>query len=255
MEDLLTSNVFGSIEYVPLNQGLELILEQTEMENGEHPITRIAPGSPVKYEFWPQVREADCKFCEPDVLISFETLEGRPILLLVEAKYRSEKSSSPDREIAPNDQLAREWDNLVVMAEKTKSIPLLLYTTAHLGFPSSDVKESVDEFICKRPSKQRVNVLWISWRRIQEVFSSSQYELLRDVAKILERLGLIFFKGIRTVNSIDIDWSFEIDKPKLFHKTAPTSFKWRYHTNKYTRFWSNLRDNPAHKWRFEKIVR
>ena len=46
------------------------------------------------------------------VLITIRTPESGSIIVLVEAKYLSGKSSDADTGKLPMNQLAREWDNL-----------------------------------------------------------------------------------------------------------------------------------------------
>ena len=52
---------------------------------------------------------------------------GTKTIILVEAKYKSGKSSEADDGEKPNDQLAREWDNLSVLARRKDLVPILIY--------------------------------------------------------------------------------------------------------------------------------
>jgi hypothetical protein len=53
--------------------------------------------------------------------------------LLVEAKYLSDKSSEEDAGIAPQDQLAREYDNLERKAKQENATPIFMYVTADMA--------------------------------------------------------------------------------------------------------------------------
>ncbi|MCL0091359.1 hypothetical protein M1N57_00595 [Dehalococcoidales bacterium] len=74
--------------------------------------------------------------------------------MMIEAKYLSEKSSYEDEGERPNDQLARELDNLEVLEpgdlgwNTTKAVVgrLLLYLTQDASIPSTALQESLREY-------------------------------------------------------------------------------------------------------------
>ena len=94
--------------------------------------------------------------CEPDVLIRIDPPEGDRYLVLIEAKYRSGKSS--DREPTANqtesnepiqdikDQLAREWQQPRLLAAKETRAPVLIYLTADVSYPREELIESQTSF-------------------------------------------------------------------------------------------------------------
>ena len=125
MEDILTSNVFGMMEYLKAKQELMSFLGKAQHINeaGEkESLCELLPSEPedVKYDFWPNWSEEKCIPCEPDLVLRIRYKEGVSYIILVEAKYHSGKSSEAsedDRDdTPPYDQLAREWDNLVSVA-------------------------------------------------------------------------------------------------------------------------------------------
>ena len=138
MEDILTSNVFGLLKYVPAREGLLKYLALAEEKDGKQPLVYLSSESELaqeslKYEFWPWWEESNCKGCEPDVAISLKIPGEQNLLVLIEAKYLSGKSSEADETTdKPNDQLATEWDNLYVRAGGLNNKPALIYLTAHL---------------------------------------------------------------------------------------------------------------------------
>ena len=152
------------------------------------------------------------------------------LLLLIEVKYLSGKSSFMNDGPLPNDQLAREWDNLVgLIAESDgmeNAIPYLLYVTADFGFPSKDVEEARTEFAMKRLGRRQPDVLWIPWRQLPEILSQSNQEILRDVSMVLIGLGLIPFKGVRVPETIAFSWSFS----RTYHwsRVGFTYVGWRF---------------------------
>lgn len=210
LEDLLTSNVFGSFKYLPPEDGLLPLLASSVDSNGNalpfdlQPISRER----VKYDFWPWIQESTGEGCEPDVIITLELLNDEKIIILIEAKYLSGKSSeASDESEAPKDQLAREWENLSRLAERKKAIPVLLYVTAHLSYPSKSIEDSRRELALKR--KESMRLFWISWRKLPKLYSNTKQDILSDLVKVLRRQGLTFFEGITTHYLPDITWSFK----------------------------------------------
>ena len=154
MEDILTSNVFGLFRYLSPDEGLLPFLALAEEGDRRRPLATLPAASTAEYQFWPGYRERDCIFCEPDVLIRITEPTGKRHIVLVEAKFHSGKSSEEDdQSIAPYDQLAREWDNLVCLAEDEGASAWLVYLTADYGYPFEDVEASRAAFHDKRPRK------------------------------------------------------------------------------------------------------
>lgn len=230
LEDLLTSNVFGSIKYVPLDEGLKRLLGSSTDIDGNAPIHALQAISSAKkepdYKFWePMPAEPGYKRCVPDVLITLQLVNNQQIIVLVEAKYRSGKSSEADEGEAPNDQLAREWDNLSHLAERENAIPILLYVTADFGYPRKNVEDSRREHVQKR-KKDNMNVFWISWRKLPKLFSDTKQGILSDLVKVLRRQGLTFFEGITIPDLLDVKWSFNVNWN--WSKYKECSFGWKY---------------------------
>lgn len=96
MEDILTSNVFGVLKYVPPEAALIPFLSKARTLGGEFPLASLSSHSEVTFEFWPWLEEPNCTPCEPDLLIRINSLDGKSILILVKAKYRSGKSSEEE---------------------------------------------------------------------------------------------------------------------------------------------------------------
>ena len=108
MEDLLTSNVFGLWRYISANFGLLQFLRTSQDVDG-NPIYLPLDDCKATLDFWPWLKEySDAKGAEPDVLVSLVYPSGEKLLILIEAKYLSGKSSFADKGETPNDQIARE---------------------------------------------------------------------------------------------------------------------------------------------------
>jgi hypothetical protein len=214
MEDILTSNVFGLMEYLPPEEALFPFLAESSDLVGEHPLAflRDVKGGAATYTFWPWWPGGEGRRgCEPDVVVEIDT-DGRSLLVLVEAKYRSGKSSGADEaeDTPPNDQLAREWDNLRLRAREADREPFLLYVTTDPGRPRSEMEDSVREYRAKRPGdSEPLHMLWLSWRHFPVALGNSEERMIGDLRAVLLRLGLEFFCGFRQFSPISRDaWRF-----------------------------------------------
>jgi hypothetical protein len=207
MEDMLTSNVFGIMKYLP---PFELLLPflAYAVDSEERPLLNgLDETSEVEYDFWPKLNEAGCNGCEPDVILRITETNGRKIILLIEAKYLSGKSSEADESAIPNDQLAREWDNLQLIAAGEGREPILLYLTAGLSFPSEDISASQKELETKRETQGIM--CWLSWRHLYTITKNSNCEMQKDLSRLMEKMQLTFFHGFSLLTEITpINWQF-----------------------------------------------
>ena len=64
LEDILTSNVFGLLKYLPPEEGLFPFLSHAQTLDGRRPLEGAVPGAKVEYQFWPWYAEEDCNACE-----------------------------------------------------------------------------------------------------------------------------------------------------------------------------------------------
>ncbi|WP_437191133.1 hypothetical protein [Planctomicrobium sp. SH527] len=222
MEDVLTSNVFGLLRYLPPHEGVLPLLAVAEAvgigaKNERYPLCSLTTpehvtGISVEYEFWPYWTDPDCLACEPDVVIRIRDAQGGMSIVLIEAKYLSSKSSEADEiNQQPNDQLAREWDHLVRVAQRENASAYLVYLTASIGVPEEEIEASVTEYLAKRIHDScRPRILALSWRQISEIFSSAEHPILRDLCALSRRLGLTYFHGVHFAETTELwRWRFE----------------------------------------------
>jgi len=179
LEDILTSDLFGSLKYVLPSDGLVPVLSRAVSLDGTAPFESLRILSTPVYLFWPKVQASGCRLCEPDVMILVPDSTMGKLFLLIEVKFKTGKSSRADKGILPNDQLAREWDNLLELAKQEQATPYLVYLTADLGFPATDLDEARAEFSMKRPNKSALSIVWLPWRQLPDVLSKSNHEILR----------------------------------------------------------------------------
>lgn len=237
MEDLLTSMVFGLLGYLPPAEGLLPFLQHATTLDGYFPLKDLPGETEVptdKWCFWPWLHEEGVvKGCEPDVLLRVERPSGDSFLVLVEAKYLSGKSSTDE-----DDQLAREWHNLVRKAEQENANPVLIYLTADVGPPRAEIEESIRVAIDKRFEKNPL-ICWLSWRHItrltpkagDDIPQDCKHLILQDLNDLMDRLGLYFFRGFESLKDDHIltsnHWSFQ---PRFAWGTqcSPLTIDWRF---------------------------
>jgi hypothetical protein len=226
MEDLLTSSVFGLLKHANQNEGLLPFLSQAEDLNGRRPLewlTRDAHTLQSTYEFWPWWCEADCHGCEPDLVLRIDSSADKALLIAIEAKYLSGKSSQADEtSIAPYDQLARQWDNLHRIAAREKREPFLIYLTADIGCPAEEVEASIGDFR-RRSSIEVPRIVWLSWRTLSLLPANNS--IIDDVKRLLRRMRLTPFQGVRPMDApIEISWTLSY-RTRL---AEPLSLDWRF---------------------------
>ena len=231
MEDLLTANTFGCMRYVPPERILLPFLSTARSfhDNGFTVPNDIVA---VHYAFWPYLQTREAIPCEPDVLIGIEIPTHRIHLILVETKYYSGLSSEEDERPQPNDQLAREMDNLEVVSPATLGwMPqmsivsrTLLFVTEDMGIPRNLLAKSLDEY--KRKRNREGDIYWTSWRFLLLILECSlEYKnspeyiaVLEDMLKLLLRKGLTMFRGVESVTEYFV-------LPE-FYQATPTTYSW-----------------------------
>jgi hypothetical protein len=212
MEDILTSNVFGALKYVPAEDALLPFLCKA-IDCEQQPLGSQLPSkATAEYDFWPWLHEGDCYPAQPDVVITLKDQSGDYTAILVEAKYLSGKSTSCDGSGKPFDQLAREWDNFVLYCRR-KGIRKyhLVFCTADLALPATDIAESEADFRRSRQSECKIH--WVSWRSLPDLLSSARKPILSDLRDVLLKLGLHFYEGVEPpsepMEELLVPWRFD----------------------------------------------
>jgi len=152
---------------------------------------------------------------------------------MIEAKYFSEKSSYEDEGERPNDQLARELDNLEVLEpgdlgwNTTKAVVgrSLLYLTQEASISSTALQESLREY---RRKRNRVGTIyWTSWRHLGAILEEQsqgldeyQATVLNDIRLLLEKKRLTMFRGM-TLLTISFD-----KRTYTFYSVSLTRYEW-----------------------------
>ena len=250
--DLLTSNVFGSFEYIPPEDGLvPLLMGTVKQDLSNYSFKDIGKISDVTYKFWKKLKVPTCVACEPDVIVNFTDERKNKIIVLVEAKFRSGKSSKAEsNQEKPYDQLAKEWDNLVCIAKRSNSKPYLLYITADMDFPIKDIEDSKSDY--KRTRGNDMEIVWMSWRKLPTIFQKSKQRIIQDLVEILRNQGLIFFEGFKVESVEHPNWSFTSTIKRL--PTIEGKYDWSHKIQNITWKYNKDIDETKYNWGIGKII-
>lgn len=263
MEDLLTSNVFGIWRYLPADLGLVQFLKTARRLDGTG-LTDLDNAEIGKLEFWPWMELEGAKGAEPDVLMEIILPAKHRLLVMIEAKYLSPKSSYPDESSKVNDQLGREMQILRTLARRQRTDQyVLIYVTAHTLMPKNDILESISELASKTGEDSSEHFLWATWRSLPAIlsreilnrtydFPEGYAKLLGDLNEIVHRLGLVFFEGFDCQG-----WSLGV--PSWRFVCFEVVFKWRPISIGYYKFkdmrkvflWQGRRRTNKTLWRFD----
>ncbi len=215
MEDLLTSNTFGLMKYLrPEALLLPFLRNAYSPFLGGLPAPFCSGVTKVdRWRFWPTLSYPVCVSAEPDVEIVLLHHDGTRTGLLIEAKYRSGKSSfaSPTDD-RPNDQLAREYDNLRELARAEGFIRCaLIYVTADWICPREEMQESVEEYTRKRGHAWVPGIYWLSWRWLATILERNAdcgVAMMADLHTLLLTLELTTFCRLRYTGLTIEGWQF-----------------------------------------------
>lgn len=202
----MTSVVFGVLQHLPPASGLCQVLAQ--MEGLDLP-GWLGNVTSIRTQFWPWWNEDEERDgAEPDVVLTFQLQQGRPKILVVEAKRKSGKYGHGKK-----DQLARQVANGRRIAERTGAeLAGLVYVTTHLSLalPKADLDASRKELGDNAPP-----LWWLSWRDIAPVLRAAASTapspldvFSRNAAACLERWGMVRFQGWPEIMPVP-DYCFE----------------------------------------------
>ena len=213
MEDLLTSDVFGTMKYAGWQYGFMNWLRSAQSPDGKGCAANVLPANDiiqrVHFLFWPSLRNSR----EPDLLLGIETIKGEIIQVMIEAKYFSGTS---DIEIAAEEITPERSGNQI--ADQVNCFPTFfpnlknkvigsvhLYVTAHDSCPIY-VYERAEEHI----KMKDIPLFWLNWQSLPALLSNVQpedqgrQEMISDLIQLLQRKNLIPFDGFKTTPMSDL---------------------------------------------------
>jgi hypothetical protein len=216
MEDLLTSNTFGLMTYLPPDALLLLFLsEACSPSLDKLPAQFCADVIEIeRWHFWPPLQYPGCAFCEPDVVLILRHRDGSRTGVLIEVKYRSGMSSlASDVDERPKAQLAREYDNLRALArDEGLARFAVIYLTTDCVCPREEVEESVEEYRNKRGHLPEI--YWLSWRTLAALLQRKGAErtpIMEDLYALFLHLDLTTFCQLRYPGLGMPSWRFAVD--------------------------------------------
>jgi hypothetical protein len=235
LEDLLTSTVFGLLQYVPESDGLLPFLAKARDREGRDPLSSLAKGTRAEYLFWPRWDEKGGTVCEPDLLIQIENDDTR-VDVIVEVKFRSGKSGGGGAVHGrPSDQLAREWAAWWAWPERTAKSGILVYLTADFAIPRGELSQSSED-AGRIEGLPPLEPCWLSWRQLRDVVPEEGEEkggaserILADIRRLLDRLDLSLFRGIRSIEGVgEINWSYREElRVRAVPEVGPIDWRFR----------------------------
>lgn len=207
LEDLLTSDVFGTFKYLLPEEGLIPFLEKAvpfcDQKAKPHVFENVTS---AKYYFWP----SSLDLREPDLIIILTREDGTMLGINIECKYHGGKHSiETEGDLQPSespifvgDQLADQYLQLrqsryageLGESLRNCSEKYLLYVTTHYALPAEEIEETLRKLTGDLDSQK--NFYWVSWREIQKInpgkiLDGLRQHLLNDLQALLACKGLI----------------------------------------------------------------
>lgn len=244
VEDLLTSSVFGRLRYLPPGDALIPFLEtaflydcspRTTLKKyfAEHNIL-FGLYKSVKYFFW-------CKHSnlgEPDLILIFSNHQNgdQDLLILVEAKYKSPKSSTGE-----NDQLKRYYIAIteqpnefyhVDFANFSGIIGPIIYLTEMEA--SSEIQDAEQEIV-KAKKTLKHPIFHLRWQQLYKILEQrlpqeqTKLFIFEDLLSHLKDSNLEEFSGI-TCPSKDLDF-INNHFPVFYNEVPQTVQDYKYFKN------------------------
>lgn len=205
IEDLLTASIFGACSYVDAHIAVLPFVGAARDERGQCLGNQLSGVKDVEYTFWsrslgetpgpdsPRRDGGNEPGAEPELVLTFRRSHGPDLLVLVEAKLLSGKSSYPSSDGPVTDQLGKYWLRLLREAAATRAVPIgVVYVTRGAAFPFDEIEETQLELIKKGYAP--APIYWLSWRTFCEVVSQetrAKHRVLNEVVQLLnEHWGL-----------------------------------------------------------------
>lgn len=205
-EDLVTSMVFGTLQYLQPAEivrflATALCILRTPVE-AQQALTQLAeaPEPWVRVAFWPNLaatsQDAQTSRIEPDVVIECwqrqaDQMQEPCLRLLVECKWNSPLSGA--------EQLWRQWTALSD-AQRQQTLHVYLVKDAGQGWPAlSSVPPALSD-VYERWGRRAFVVTWAQLIR-PDVFrlSGPVHRWLEDMRQLLIALGIVPFDGFHAV--------------------------------------------------------
>jgi hypothetical protein len=202
-EDYLTSTVFGHLRYIPPNIFWPAFLAAAKSVDDTSLLAAsgidIASYQKLEIRFW----RYHTTFGEPDILLIFTNGPLPPLVVIVEVKLWSPKSSTGE-----NDQLIRYLGILNDLQAINVHVPDATHYLVYLT-PKESLEDIKDSLInSKNPNSDRRRLFRVQWQDLLEAAKKAALTeiepartILPDVARFLHKMGLEYFNGL-TLNNL-----------------------------------------------------
>jgi hypothetical protein len=224
MEDLLTSDAFGTMYYLGWHEGFRNWLLEAQPAGGTTVTVRDFLGcSPIQkalFAFWPLLPNGK----EADLALLLISADGSLRLLIVEVKYGSGPSDfeiDTSADTATDKTGSQLVDQMVGFANVADCRPLLkkwfkdctepvparlryghLFVTTDLAFPHELYDEAAKRLPLAGLTAFPCPAFWLSWKRLlrnlkpyTQTEDSATSRLITDLVRLLERKNLAQFEG------------------------------------------------------------
>lgn len=236
-EDILTSTVFGTLKYLRPDMVLIPFIESAFLYNNERTTLweklniegiELRCYREVEYIFW----ALNQKYGEPDLIIIFrDHVHGLDdLLLVVEVKFKSGKSGTDE-----NDQLARYFKAINIDIENFAESSVssfrgkkgyIIYLTEAEAY--SDIM-ATSKLIQSKHNQIKDSVFHLRWHQLYKTFekmyqfcSLYEKEIVYDLMKYLEKLGLRDFSGISLPDE-SLSLAFSLPNPVFYNDSKCTA--------------------------------
>lgn len=191
LEDLMTSNIFQLLSYLPVKSGIIQVLSSAINLLGEN-ILLPSNISQAYYIFWPRWTS-----CEPDLVISLVTEDKEHINLLIEAKL--------DSKLSTDDQLVREWNDM--QGEYPNQLNYLIYLTKDTIIPKTTILNT------RKLAKDKIAPFWLNYEMIFEQIEKIKEDSLikEDLLKLLKHYHFYPFRKWSNYINVVEDYRFKFN--------------------------------------------
>jgi hypothetical protein len=236
LEDLLTSDVFGTMQYLGGGSGFASWLASAVRPASQGGVvSRLGDIVPpdkihsIRFAFWPTLRNGR----EPDVALLIEMDDAQAILVFIEAKYFSGMSDSEvpgdldDRGRTGNqivdqvrgamdighEELSRwfDWSGSVSICDM-----IHLLVTRDTRLPSDIYEDANRQLAAPWP----IQPFWLSWTSLRAYLEPYRHHgdpgpsaLVEDLIKLLEHKDLVPFAGFQLVA-----WRGAVTMPRFWRE-------------------------------------
>ncbi|MBK8396194.1 MAG: hypothetical protein IPL26_13280 [Leptospiraceae bacterium] len=221
-EDVLTSNIFGTLRYFS-NQNI-LISFLNKSINMEGKKLEIAINSNFNIEFWKKYKKQSENFYdEPDLV-----LIDKNNVILIECKYHSfiyDESYILENKKIYSNQIIR-YSVILNRNEFNNKNKYIIFLSNDSVFPTQIMADSKSKI-------NNADLYWLSWHKLFGIlnkenagFLSEGEQIIRkDLLNFLKKRNLKVFDGF-TIENSSLNWKYK--RRKKYFDNIQNTFQWSY---------------------------